>query len=57
MIIRDALGWIVAAIGVLALIVGIVGAIMLTGSVRFVTLGAGIAVFLVAAVITYLRRD
>lgn len=57
MIIRDALGWIVAAIGVLALIAGIIGVIVFTGSVRFVTLGAGIAVFLVAAAITYLRRD
>ena len=57
MIIRDALGWIVAAVGVLALIAGIVGVIVFTGSVRFAALGAGIAVFLVAAAITYLRRD
>lgn len=57
MIIGDELGWIIAAIGVVALIAGVVGAVLLSGSTRFVALGAGVTLFLVAGIITYLRRD
>lgn len=57
MIIRDGLGWIVVAIGLIALIVGIAGIFMFSGNARFIGLGAGVVIFLATGAITYLRRD
>lgn len=57
MIIRDGLGWIVVAIGLIALIVGIAGIFMFSGNTRFIGLGAGVVIFLATGAITYLRRD
>lgn len=57
MIIRDGLGWMIAAIGVVALIAGIAGAVLLSGSTRFITLGVGVVLFLASGAVTYLRRD